>query len=884
MKSISMKSTIAQRLSTQSGSLLQSRWFFHAFLALVATPLPGGFLVAGRLFLARRRAEGFKLVTWAFGGFLVGAWVSLFLPVTEAKAFFLTSVVWVVTGLGVGRWEEVWRVSPARVLEGPVRPWAEIFSWVSALLVAGLSWALLIAPMTSRWGSALYLKPSAARHVLFVLIIIAIPIGCFYGLIRSLVLKRPFRVASPLLYPTACLVVVVFSILAIALSSLLLTEVFDLAELAYDASNKLFIGLVISVWIIAPLGVVTAYLSDSTGIRQGGLRLIAVGGLVTSWIIGSAILGEDLGCRYHALRAERTAQAGQYARAIEHWSWILRRTRLNPKVDLTPRAISLGARDSLLAGQLDTARWFLARVDEKVQSRFDVGTLAEQARKIRESSSSLGEVIQAELRPVQWEDYLDDKWSTLITAAGSARPEFRESELKRKLQRISPSVDSPDLPEGEDFWMAEVTAGLFDLEVLIVEPDQYRTVLAEGLPVLFARSNHGGWRLIWWVAPAADSAIFLDYSLWDEGDDQLQASQLSLTPTASPTTYPIRRAKMSRLTAFSSLEEGASFDPGWSLVLVPREESQKWQNLLSRGEEDTRQMSLLSELRQALRSEAYSYVKERLPALTDGQQKREIETVVALQKKRDRMFPSVSSAMELALEEDAGDFRLEAWNQARAAVDAWVREGNWDGATPWYLGQLYYLKYTDPSYGCIWQSRILDRRQEINPDSGHLRQNRFELAVVENRHDDAADIALSLARSQKWADVTLLNLLGHLASLPEAGRNEKTRQALRTLSQKLPFIIFEADPMLRSANSAYWAARAALAEEVNDRVSAWERAVNLDPNRWRYRARWAEALEEADQKEKAVKQRRLVLASAPAPRCESEAEIFPSESSLGARP
>ena len=814
----------------------RARILFLSVLCLLTTPLPFGFLVAGRLFLQQQARRGSLVLGLSLGGFTAGSVVSLLAPVSGWVALTLTCLCWILTGTAIGVLEKRFGVAPTAPTTGRVRPVAEILSWVAAALLALLPWALVVGPMLSRWGWTLYRKPSMATQLLTVLLLMAIPLGILVGLVRAFGLRRGYSSSSPILFPLSLHVAVLIWGLVLFGVFLIADELFRIEDIPSEPTERyVLILLAIGLWIGVPLFGFASYLAESRGVRRGILRCLAVGGLALGSVFSLFLTDASTGTHWHVLRAESSAESGHYDRAVDHWNWVFKRS---PLCDRTPEYLQIAVRDALLAESPSEAQQFLARVNDDSKALVDLPWVAPMAQEFRLTPTSLQSIRKASIQPIQSEEYLGRLWSPLLTAVRSARPDLEEGEIKRTLQQISMDPDSNSLPSATYPWAAETVAGLFELEVLGVQPTQYESVLSSGLPILASRADEN-WQVVWWMDPEANSMITLNYDLWDFEDSELNSSRLSLEISKEESNTLLRLAKLSRPSVLPA-PEGVLWT---AIVLVPKTQAAEWHRRLPKGRSIAEQHAIRTHLAVAFNRGASRYVRSRLDTLENPAARQEFESLLALAEKQttDSYPEQLKAALSLLFE-----------NRATSS---------------WYVTRLQDFSQNNQAVDCDSKSRLLDARQVFEPDDDGIRSLRLSLALARGSHDEAADLALSLVRSKSWDSETTLKVLQALSVVPNVGDHPRTRDAISTLADSLWPILLDSDPMRLSAHPAYWASLAALDEDPSERTKRWSRAVELAPNDWKLRARFADSLEVSGDPLGAERHRRTVLARAPAPRC-----------------
>lgn len=409
---------------------------------------------------------------------------------------------------------------------------------------------------------------------------------------------------------------------------------------------------------------------------------------------------------------------------------------------------------------------------------------------------------------------------------------------------------------------ADIVAGLFGLEIFAVEADQLSLVLGRGVPVLFRTTEEDSWRILWWMAPDADAAIWLDYDLWREGDDDLNEPQLALSqPSDVDSTWALRLAKLSRLGSISLLQEDLARDVGWAIILAPAEDSDRWNELLPSGSATAHQLSMVSSIRRALDHGAKSKALAMVEDLGEGSAKQEILALAALDPRIDQALP----------EPDRGS--------ADAAAAALLTEDALASASPWLLNQLWDLGPSNRDLECRWKATILAELEKVSRSPQRVRWARLATAIENERHDEAAEVALAVARAAAWDTSVALDVLGYLTSLPGAGTHPSVREAIAALTDHLDPFVDDPEvemPIHRSTTAAYCAARAVLSARPDDQIRWWKRAVGLDPKQWAFRSRLADALEANGDRDEATRARVTVRSSDPAPRCRNTIEPEPA--------
>jgi len=813
---------------------LPRRAVLHGVLALFATPLAGGLLLAARLIAMRRGALAIATAAAALAVTGLGVAFALLAPVPAGAAAVLALLMWAASGVAAAAFESRLGLAPLVPWSSDPRPGLQALTWGATLLVSGISVAFGLAVITTRWGMEILGKPSAPRQILLMGLVALVPTGVLMGLARA-ALRRPHRLAPPVVFGAAFYLSLLSAGCAQLLWQWLARSLSRTEEIAASQSLGVtgflsFAGL--AVWLVLLL-----FLAESRRTLDFVQRLVAVTALSFLYVGNADLVLSDGPVSWRNRWAETAAAEGRHADAARHWDWTTIRA---PRIAETVRMVEKGAREALLAGDPALARRLLLRIDGEVAREGGVDEQAATARALLASRldlDDLGGVRSVRVAPVSREDYLDSDWSALLTAVRSVRTELGETEVKQRLQDLSDSPTATSLPSLSPLLELKVAADLFGLRAVALPYRDKDRLLAAGIPVLVHLPAWDRWLLVFWSAPGADAVLVLDYELWggeeQEDMDREEVARLLVGDEGPESRTARALARVAALHADSRIARLLDRDGGRAFALVPRNGPAPLQSL-----PDVPAGLLTLELaRRELARGAAGRGLKLAAEIPPGPARDELLATVWLgETGREALAPGDAPAAE--------------------AVARRLTAGPLSRVSPWFLGRLEELSVREDPRFCALREKALRENLALRPDLDWRLKELAARAASTGRAAEAAGLALRYAASSRWEDSYILDALDILARMPGAGENPAVRPVLERLTGELDLLLLEGTGVRpRSAAPPYLAARAALARDPDDAVDGWREAVALEPKSMPYRKRLAEALERAGRREAAAEAR-----------------------------
>ncbi len=828
------------------------RYVLHGLLALLASPLAGGFLLAARWIAAKRAGAGLLTLAGSLAVTALGLGIGLFVPISLGPAAVLILSLWLAAGLALGRLEARAGLAPSVPWSEEPRPGVQILTWSVVFVVAGMVLAFGLVTVATRWGDEVFAKPSAPREVLLVALLALAPAGALAGLLLG-ILRRPSRLAPPVLFCASLYLVGLALAGAVPLFVWLArglgrTDKIVVSGNLTDPAAASLIVLSIGLWFGASL-----YLAEARRTRELIQRWAVTAGLGFLMMWSFDVVFGDGPVSWRNRWATTAAEEGRPAEAARHWAWAVARA---PRDGSTADLALKGAREALLAGDAALARSLLSRIDDALAREHSVDAEASTARAVLASRLDLASIQSAKVAPVLKEGYLDSDWSTLLTAARSVHPglgpDMGEAEAKQRLQDLSRSASSTELPDLGQLLQLRVAADLFDARAVAVPWQDRGRVLSAGFPVLVRLSSWGRWILVFWSAPGADPVLALDYSRWGDGEkeslDREEVARLLVGGEGAESRSARAQARVGVLLSASRLAVELDRDGGLVFALVPRDGSTAVRSL-----PDVPPALLTRDLaRQEIDRGAFVRGLALAAELTPGPARDELLGAAWLDPAGRALLPPVDAA--------AG----------AAVADRWIRSGP-GSASPWLVEHLQSSPFGGGARQCELRESILRAAVALHPDQGWYARELSEKAAAAGRSAEAAGLALRYAANHKWSGAFSLQALEPLALMPSDSIGPEARAAVEHLLGRVSVLV----PSRAAANSyfprssfaEYWAARAVLASDPEEALEAWRRAVTLKPKSARYRQRLADALETAGRGAEASEARRWAAAVETAPVC-----------------
>jgi tetratricopeptide (TPR) repeat protein len=588
------------------------------------------------------------------------------------------------------------------------------------------------------------------------------------------------------------------------------------------------------------------YLAESRRTRELIQRWAAIAALAFLVFWSFDVATGDGPVSWRNRWATTSAGENRHADAARHWAWAVTRA---PRDGSTAGLAVKGAREALLAGDAGLARSLLSRVDAELLREHPGGLEAGTARALLASRLDLGVVRSVKVSPVFQEGSLDTRWSALLTAARAVRPDLGETEVKQKLQDLSSSASSTDLPALSPLQQLRVVADLFGARATAFPWSERDRVLAAGVPVLLRVPPLGHWILVFWSAPGADAVIALDYSLWGMGEkedlDKDEVARLLVGGEGPESRAARAQARVAVLRSASQLGAVLARDGGKAFALVSlRQSSAALPDLPS-------DLMTIELARREMERKAFRR------GLTLGAQ-----------------LPSGPARDELlayAWLDPRGRSLLAGDEPAAAAVVGRLARGGLGSASPWLVGELVSQTWDARDPFCALRGPVLRASLALRPEESWHVLELARKAAAAGRSAEASDFALRSAASHNWASAFVLEALEPLALMPGAGSDPRARAGLERLLDRVPMLVGSqakaSEYTLRSSHPEYWAARAALSSDPDAAAERWRRAVELKPKSAPYRLRLAEALERAGRTGEAREARRWADAVRIEPLC-----------------
>ena len=834
------------------------RFLFHAGLSVIASPLPGGLLVASRELSAGRTLGALVTVLSALAAAGAGLLVAFLLPVAAPVACLLLVLMAAAGGAAIAWRETRAGVAPLTRVPGERRLVLRAVLWGLVVPVLWIPLAWFIATLSSPWGPEAIFKPSMQWRVLAAAALCLAPLGVAIGVARGL-LERRFRIGTPLAF-------------AATLPALVLAMLPGVTTMEFVHKNLLLVSL--NAWppgfggdwkfygdlVLAAFLLLTAadYLSDGPGIRSFLLRLSILAGVLVAALLHSNILDSTLPVAARQRIAYDQAARGDDAAAARSWRWILRRA---PDASVTCRAAEQCALAAIRAGSPDEAREALERLDGKLLSEFPCAATKRMAEALLLTPLDGAGAATAAAPPVRPETYLDSSWSAVLTAVRAALPEVSEAQIKDRLRKLSTDSREIELPRLDGLDDLRMMVRRLGCEAFVAPAATMGDLLARGRPVLFRDPLRRQWGVVIWRAPGADAVVWLDYTRWDsERERPLTRREVRQLLRGDDRLDPGRGevfAEVRALESESLLRARLASDGEWIATVVPAPDGGRVP--APEGSDPSRGDLLVRiwEGRHRIESGAYR-VAAGLAA---------------------RLPPGAASAEILEIGR-AGDESREAPLPGRASVGRTSMAGPRltpaavGRLSPWALRQVIDLGERFSSLACEVRQEALERLVRDLPDDAPLLEKLLDQTLASGGDEAIVRTAIDLARARSFDQRSVLRALEVMAPLA-AGRPE-AKAAVAELLRRLPRASGPRDDSgpgdsvpLRPWKSMapYCAARAALADSPREAMRWWRRAVEIDPLRAAYRIRLAESLESTDDKDEAARQRRAARDLEEVPSC-----------------
>lgn len=824
------------------------RFPFHAGLSAIASPLPGGLLVASRLMSAGRPLAGLAALASAAGTTGAIVLAAFVLPVSAPVTGLALTLMAAGAGIATAWLEERGSVAPRTRLPGDRRLRARAALWGLVAPVVWIPAAWVIAILSSPWGPEAILKPSMQWRVLAAAALWLLPLGAAIGVARGL-LERPFRIGAPLAlaatWPAILLAVApAAGILSLLRDVWLLPEV-DAWSPGFGGDLYFLFDAAVGILVVLAAA---EYLSDGTGLRAFLLRAGVLAGIAVPAVLHAGVVSSSLPVAARQRIAYAQAARGDDAAAARSWRWILRRAAGS---EVTCRAVEQCALAALRAGRPQEAREALERIDARLLGKFPCAAAERLAGALLKSRLDVTGAVEADAPPVRPETYLDASWSAVLSAVRAALPDASEAQIKDRLRKLSTHPREIILPRLDGFDDLRLAARRLGCEAFAAPADRVGDLLAQGRPVLFRDPLGNGWGVIVWRAPAADAVGWLDYARWDtERERPLSGTELRQLLRGDDRMDIGRGAVGAEVRALESesvLRARLSRDGGWVAVVVAAPEGG--------------------------RPPAPAGVEVPLGDI--------LVRVWAGRHSVERGAYRIAAG--LAAELPAGPAASEILAIGRAAADGResplpgperpaAGERDWrdritpdlvEPLSPWALKQIVDRGKGIPGLGCEVRHRALERLARDAPDDAELLEDLLDQALAAGSEREAVRVAVGLARARAFGETAVLRALEVIA--PLAADHPEARAAVTPLLRRLPRLTGRADRgaetgsgLMRPRRSLapYCAARAALAEAPRAAARWWRRAAEIDPLTAAYRTRLAESLEEIGNKEEAARHRR----------------------------
>jgi len=840
------------------------RFLFHAGLSVLASPLPGGLLVASRLLSSGRPLPALATLlsaTVATGAVVLAAFL---LPLSAPAACLLLILMAAGGGAATAWLEERGAIATPTRVPGDRRLLLRAVLWGLVVPVVWIPVAWIIATMTSPWGPEVVFKPSMQWRVLAAAALWFAPLGAAVGLARGL-LERRFRIGTPLAF-AATLPAIFLAVLPGAATMTFVHEGLHLPDVdawppAFGGEFLFYCDLILGVLLLLAAA---DYLSDGPGIRAFLLRGLILAGLLVAALLHSDVLDSTLPVSARQRVAYGQAARGDDAAAARSWRWILRRA---PDAAVTCDAVEQGALAAIRAGRPQEARDALERLHGGLLAEFPCTALEQVAAALLRTPLDATGATGVEAPAVRPETYLNAPWSAVLSAVRAALPDVSEARIKDRLRSLSTDPGEIKLPRLDGFDDLRMTVRRLGCEVFAAPVEKAGDLLAQGRPVLFRDPYLKLWGAMIWRAPGADAVVWLDYTRWDtERERPLSRTELRQLLRGDDRLDPGRGAVYAEVRALGSeslLRERLARDGGWVAVVVAAPEDGKAPAPdgvdIPLGDRLVR----LWEGRHSVERGAYVLAASLAARLPSGPASSEILGIgKAGDEGRQTPLPSraLPAAPEPAAPEPAAGDRITA-----AAIER---------LSPWALRQIVNLGEWVPSLSCEIRRLALEHLVRGLPDDADLLERLLDQVLASGGGSAAVRMATDMARARSFDQPAVLRALEVIA--PLAADSPEAKAAVAVLLRRLPRMTGPREDTLhgepfpvrpRRAMAPYCAARAALSERPREASRWWRRAVEIDPLRAAYRIRLAESLEQIGDKDEAARQRRAARDLAEVPAC-----------------
>lgn len=824
------------------------RFLFHAGLSVLASPLPGGLLVASRQLSAGHPfgalVTGLSAVA-ATGAVLLAAFL---LPVSAPVAGVILTLMAAAGGAAIARLEAQAALAPLTRVPGDRRLVLRAVLWGLVVPVIWIPLAWFIATLSSPWGAEAILKPSMQWRVLAAAALWLAPLGVAVGLARGL-LERRFRIGTPLAF-AATLPALFISMLPgvtamqFVHNSLLLPEL-NAWPPAFGGDWKFYGELALGMFLLLSAA---DYLSDGPGIRSFLLRLSILAGIFVAALLHTDVLDSTLPVAARQRIAYDQAATGDDAAAARSWRWILRRA---PVASVTCGAVEQCALAAIRAGRPEEAREALGRLDGRLLAEFPCAATKNLADALLRTPLDTTGASTAAAPPVRPETYLDASWSAVLTAVRATLPDVSEAQIKDRLRKLSTDSREIELPRLDGFDDLRMMVRRLGCEAYAAPAARIGDLLTRGRPVLFRDPLRRQWGLVIWRAPGADAVVWLDYTRWDtERDRPLTRRELRQLLRGDDRLDPGRGAVYAEVRALGSeslLRSRLARDGEWVAVLVPAPEGGRGHAPDGTDVPKGDLLVRIWDVRHRIESGAYRLAADLAARLPPG--------------------PATGEILEIG---NAGDRGREAPLPGRvqpaasaASADHRLTPAAVGRLSPWALRQVVDLGERFAGLACEVRLAALERLVRDLPDNAPLLEKLLDQALATRVEPVIVRTAIDMTRARSFEQPAVLRALEVVA--PLAGDRPEAKAAVAELVRRLPRVSAsdeesshnEGVPVrARMAMAPYCAARAALADRPREASRWWGRAVEIDPLRAAYRIRLAEALEATGDKDEATRQRR----------------------------
>jgi hypothetical protein len=829
------------------------RFLFHAGLSALASPLPGGLLVASRLLAAGRPLYALATASSAAAATATVVLAAFLLPASAPAAFAVLILMSAGGGSAIAWLEERSGIAPRIRVPGDRRLALRVVLWGLVVPVIWVPLAWIIAAISSPWGPEAIFKPSMQWRVLAAAILWLAPCGVAIGLARGL-LERRFRIGAPLAF-AATLPAIALAVLPgvktveFVHEGLLLAEV-DSWPPGFGGDFLFYVELALSIFLFL---VAAEYLSEGSGIRAFLLRSAVLAGVVAAALPHAEVLNSMLPVAVRQRIAYDQAARGDDAAAARSWRWILRRS---PDSAVTCRAVEQCAMAAIRGGRPQEARDALEQIDARLAAEFPCAAIEQLATALLATPLETTGAAAAAATPVRPETYLDASWSAVLSAVRAALPEVSEAQIKDRLRKLSTDSLEIELPRMNGFDDLRTTVRRLGCEAFAAPAEEIGGLLAQGRPVLFRDPLLRRWGLMIWRAPGSDAVVWLDYSRWDtERERPLTGTEVRQLLHGDDRLDPGRgevSAEVRALGSESLLRARLARDGGWVAVVVPAPEGEA---PVPEGA-DVHLGDLLVRIwegRHSVESGAYLVAAGLAGRLPPG--------------------PASSEILEIGM---AGDESREPPLPGRplpAPVESsrrdWINPAAIARLSPWALRSIVNLGARISDLGCEIRRLALERLVLDLPDDAALLEELLDQALASEEESMAVRAAMDLARARSFETASVLRALEVTA--PLAADLHEAKDAVAFLLARLPpmaEIEDDAFPVRpRKSLAPYCAGRAALADRPQSASRWWRRAVEIDPLRPAYRIRLAESLEALGDSNEADRQRRAARDLEQVPSC-----------------